>query len=461
MNASRSLLAGLIASVLGGCMMGPAYHRPRAELPAAFKEAGSWRLAEPRDEAPRGDWWTVFGDGRLDALLAQVDLSNQNLQVADAQYRAARALLRQTGAGLSPTISGGMSATRSRAPGSSTELRSYGLSLDASWEIDLWGRVRRQLEGSAASAQASAADLAAVRLSARAELASDYFQLRALDMEKALLDDTVEAYRKSLGITKNRYAAGVAGKLDVAQAETQLKGTEAQAIDLEIQRAALEHAIAVLAGEQPADLSLAPASTRIAIPSIPAILPSELLERRPDIAAAERRVAAANAQIGAARAAFFPSLGYSASTGFQSATVAALRTAPSRVWSLGPTLAETFFDAGLRRALTQEAIASYDASVAAYRQTVLTAFQEVEDDLAALRVLAQEAQVQGEAVRAARESVRLTANQYKAGTVSYLNVVIVQAALLDNERSAVAIYRRRLTTTVALIKALGGGWEAR
>ncbi len=460
MTRGHHLLAGALVAVLGGCMLGPDYQRPRVQVPVAYKEAGGWRPAQPRDQAPRGDWWAVFGDPQLHALLAQIDTSNQDLLAVEAQYRAARALVRQAGARLWPSISGAMSMTRSRAPGSSTELRSYALSLDASWEVDLWGRLRRMREASVAGAQASSADLAAARLSARAELATDYFQLRALDLEKKLLEDRVTAFGKSLEITRNRYAAGVAGKIDVAQAQTQLKSTQAQTIDLGVQRAALKHAVAVLAGKQPADLALSPDWTEIPVPEIPGVVPSELLERRPDIAAAERRVAAANAQIGLARSAFFPSLDYSLSSGFQSATLAALRSTPSRVWSVGPALAETLFDAGLRRALTEQAIASYDVSAASYRQTVLDAFQDVEDNLAALRILAQEAGVQDEAVAAARESVRLTLNQYKAGTVSYLSVVTVQATQLDNERSALAIYGQRLTTAVALIKALGGGWQA-
>jgi len=455
----RHWLAGALVAGLSGCMVGPDYQRPQVEIPAVYKEAGGWRPAQPRDTEARGDWWAVFGDPQLDGLLAQVDISNQSLLATEAQYRVARALVRQAGAGLAPSLSGSMAVTRSRAPGSSTELHSYRLSLDAVWEVDLWGRIRRQREASLAGAQASAADLAAARLSARAELATDYFQLRALDLEEQLLNDRAAAFRKSLEITQNRYAAGVAGKIDVAQAKTQLKSTQAQAIDLGIQRAALEHAIAVMIGKQPADLALSVDWTRIAVPDVPLVLPADLLERRPDIAAAERRVAAANAQIGVARSAFFPSLDYSLSSGFQSATLAALRSTPSRVWSVGPTLAERFFDAGLRRALTEQAIASYDASAAGYRQTVLDAFQDVEDNLAALRILAQEAAVQDEAVEAARESVRLTLNQYKAGTVSYLSVVTVQTTQLDNERAALAIYGQRLATAVALIKALGGGWE--
>jgi NodT family efflux transporter outer membrane factor (OMF) lipoprotein len=316
------------------------------------------------------------------------------------------------------------------------------------------------VEANASSAQASAADLEAVRLLAQAELASNYFQLRAFDAQRQLLDDSVAAFQKSLDLTRNRYAAGVAGKIDVVQAETQLKSTQAQAIDIGVQRAQLEHAIAVLIGRPPAEFALAPMPFIVAMPAVPPGFPSELLERRPDIAAAERRVAAANAQVGVAQAAFFPALTLSASAGLGASTFAQLLTAPSRFWSLGPALAQSVFDAGLRRALTDQAIAAYDASVANYRQTVLSGFREVEDNLAALQILQQEAAVQQEAVQAARLALDLTINQYKAGTVSYLNVVTAQTAWLTNERTAVGIRGRQLTAAVTLVKALGGGWSA-
>ena len=310
-----------------------------------------------------------------------------------------------------------------------------------------------------ASAQASAADLAAVRLSAQAELAQTYFQLRVLDLQRQLLEDTVAAFGKSLQLTKNRYAAGVVGKVDVVQAETQLKSTQAQAIDIGVQRAQFEHAIALLIGKPPAAFAIERRPLTVVMPAIPPGLPSELLERRPDIAAAERRVASANAQVGVAQAAFFPSLTLSATAGFRTSEPSLWFTTPSRFWSLGPAIAQSIFDAGLRRAQTDQAIAAYDASVAAYRQTVLTGFKEVEDNLAALRILEEEARVQDEAVNAARESLALTTNQYKAGTISFLNVVIVQAAQLSNERAAVGILGQRLTAAVLLVKALGGGWQ--
>jgi NodT family efflux transporter outer membrane factor (OMF) lipoprotein len=329
-----------------------------------------------------------------------------------------------------------------------------------SWEVDLWGRVRRTVEASEASAQASVADLESAKLSAQAQLAEDYFLLRVQDTQIRLLNDTVDAYQRSLQLTRNQYAVGVAARADVAQAETQLKSTQAQAIDAGILRAQLEHAIAVLLGKAPADFSIAAEVVTTEFPAIPTGLPSELLERRPDIAAAERRTAAANAQIGVAEAAFFPSLTLSATGGFQSSVMSELFSLPSRYWSIGSTLAQVIFDAGLRRAQTDQAIATYDENVANYRQTVLLGFQDVEDNLAALRILEQEAAVQDEAVKAARESLTITLNQYRAGTANYLAVVVAQAIALSNERTALGILGRRLAASVALIKALGGGWNA-
>lgn len=453
--------------LLVGCAVGPDYERPETPASAAYKEAIGWKVAEPRDETSRGSWWEIFGDPQLSALMGRIDISNQNVLLAEAQLRQAQALTAQSGAALFPTLDANASITRSRSPtgviGGTTAgrvINNRSVSLNSSWELDLWGRLRRQLESSEASAQASAADLAAARLSAHAELASAYFQLRVLDAQKRLLDDTVDAFGKSLELTRNRYAAGVAAKVDVVQAEAQLKSTQAQAIDIGVQRAQLEHAIAILIGKAPSEFSIVPAPLAASVPRIPRALPSELLERRPDVAAAERRAAAANAQIGVAKAAYFPSLALSASGGYRSAEAAGLFTAPNRFWSIGPAIVQSIFDAGLRRAQTAQAIAAYDASVAQYRQAVLAGFQEVEDNLAALRILEEEAQVQEDAVRAARESVVLTVNQYKAGTASYLNVVTVQTTQLTNERTAAGILGRRLVAAVTLVKALGGGWDA-
>lgn len=449
------------AALLCACTVGPNYVRPGAETPAAFKETQGWKTAQPRDQELTGKWWEAYGDPLLNDMMEQVAVSNQNLVQAAAQFRQARALVQAARSGYLPTVSGNAAITRSRsAAGTGKPGNSYDLSLDAVWEADLWGRVRRTVEANQASAQASAADLQALRLSIRAELAQNYFQLRALDTQTQLFDDTIAAYQRSLKLTQNQYAVGVAAKTDVVQAQTQLKTTQAQALDLGVQRAQLENAIALLLGKPASSFSLAALPLTASPPVLPVGIPSSLLERRPDIAAAERRMAAANAQIGVTEAAYYPSLTLSASGGFQSSSFADWISAPSRFWSLGPALAQTLFDGGLRRAQTEQAIAAYDANVAAYRQTVLTGFQEVEDNLAALRILEQEAAVQEEALQNARQSVTLTTNQYQAGLVSYLNVVTVQATALASERSAVDILNRRLAASVRLTKALGGGWSA-
>ncbi len=464
-DAPRIIVFAAMLALLAACTVGPKYVRPTVDTPAVYKEAGDWKVAQPRDELKRGKWWETFGDALLNGLIEQIDISNQNVRFAEAQFRQARAFVQSARAGLFPSLTGSAAATRS-GTGSSASSRGGGvandftLSLDAAWEVDVWGRVRKSVESSVAGAQASAADLEAARLSAQAELALNYFQLRVLDAQRQLLDDSVAAFQKSLDLTRNRYAAGVAGKVEVVQADTQLKSTQAQAIDIGVQRAQFEHAIAILIGKPPAEFSLAPIPLNVVMPSIPASLPSELLERRPDIAAAERRVAAANAQIGVAKSAFFPALTLSGSAGFQNSSFAQWLTLPSRFWAVGPAIAQSIFDAGLRRALTDQAIAVYDANVANYRRTVLGGFQEVEDNLAALHVLEQEAKLQDDAVQAARQSLDLTINQYKAGTVSYLNVVTVQTAWLTNERTAFGIRGRRLTAVVTLVKALGGGWTA-
>ncbi len=463
----RSTLAFLVVPALAGCAVGPDYKRPEVETPQAFKEAGDWRLAQPGDETARGRWWEAFGDPQLNALVEQVEISNQNVVAAEARFRQARALVAASRAGLFPSLNADASITRSRSPsgviGGTTAgrvLTNRSASLDASWEFDLWGKLRRGVESSEANAQAGAANLAAARLSAQAELVADYVQLRVLDALKRLLDDTAVAFQKSYDLTRNRYDAGVAARVDVIQAETQLRSTQAQAVDTGVQRAQFEHAIAVLTGRPPAGLSMVPAPIVVAMPRIPTALPSALLERRPDIAAAERSVAAANAQIGVAKAAFFPSFTITGSDGYRSAAASQWFSAPNHFWSVGPAIAQSLFDAGLRRAQSDQAVAAYDAAVAQYRQTVLSGFQEVEDNLAALRILEEEARVQEDAVRAARETVVLTLNQYKAGTVSFLNVVTAQATQLDNERTAVSILGRRLLAAAGLVKALGGGWSA-
>ena len=452
---------------LAGCAAGPDYVRPQLEAPAQFKEMQGWRPAEPRDALPRGSWWTMFGDRELDALMARVDLSNQTLRAAEARFRQSRALADQARAALFPALSANASATRSKSPSLSNQpsfavgaVNNYNVALNTSWELDVWGRVRRSVEAGEASWQASAAELEAARLSAYAALAQNYFALRVADATRQVLQDTVAAYERTLELTRNRYAAGVVARVDVVQAEVQWKSAQAQLIDVGVERAQLEHAIALLVGEAPAAFSIERAPFAASMPAIPVGLPSELLERRPDIAAAERNAAAANARIGVAQAAFFPTVTLSGAAGFRSIDSANLFTTPSRFWSLGAALAQAVFDGGLREAQKQQAIAVYDEDAATYRQTVLTAFQEVEDNLAALRILEEEAKVQEDAVRAARESVILTTNQYKAGTVSFLNVAVVQASQLNNERAAMVTLGRRLVAAVTLVKALGGGWRA-
>ncbi|WP_406851166.1 efflux transporter outer membrane subunit [Herbaspirillum huttiense] len=482
----KPLLTVLAASfALAACSVGPDYVRPQMDIgPAVFKEGQNWKPAQPRDLAADGKWWEMFGDPQLNALAEQVDISNQNLALAEANFRSAVALVQSSRSAYSPTLaaSAGASRGRSGSAGSSSSSsnsanssnssnssgnssssgsvrNSYTFSLTASWEADIWGKVRRDVESSQASAQASAADLAGARLSAQAQLAQNYLQLRVLDAQQQLLEDTVQAYQRSLQVTQNQYAAGLVAKSDVIQAQTQLKSAQASALDNGVTRAQVEHAIALLVGKTPAEFSLPRAPLTAVAPPVPQGVPSMLLERRPDVAAAERRVASANAKIGVAKAAYFPSLTLSASGGYQSSTFADWFTLPGRVWSLGPQLAQTIFDGGARAAATDQAIATYDGTVATYKQTVLTAFQDVEDNLAALRILEQEAAVQGEALQAARQAVTLVTNQYKAGTVSYVNVITAQATALSAELTSLNILNRRMAASVLLAKALGGGWD--
>jgi NodT family efflux transporter outer membrane factor (OMF) lipoprotein len=457
-------------SFLSSCSVGPDYVRPTAtaDMPASYKEMEGWKVAQPRDGVIREAWWETYNDPQLNMLEKQVVVSNQNVAVAEAQFRQARALVQASRAGYFPTITLGASEARAKhsenlvfgKTSPSSPVSDYLLPADLTWEIDIWGRIRRTVESSRAGFEASAADLSALRLSSQAELAIDYFQMRSLDAEKQFLDKTAGYYQKSLELTTNRYASGVAARSDMLLAETQLKSTQAQAIDLGVQRAQLEHAIALLIGKPPAVFSLPVMPLVTTPPSTPAGIPSELLERRPDIAAAERRMAAANAQIGVARAAFYPTVKLSLGGGFEAANLAKWLVWPSRFWAVGPTISETIFDGGLRRAQSDQARAAYDATVASYRQTVLTGFQEVEDNLAALRILEQEAEVQDEAVKAAQQSVVIATNQYKGGIVSYLNVLVVQAAELANERTAITILGRRMAASVSLVKALGGGWNS-
>lgn len=460
-------LALLVATLtLSACTLGPDYQRP--DLPQAdeFRHAEGWKPATPADVLQRGDWWRLYGDAELDALVARLNVSNQNLAAAEAQYRQARALVRGARAQLFPLLSGSAGASRG-AQGSGSNNSSFGsgvseryeLGVNASWEADIWGRLRRNLEASRADLAASAADLAAVRLSLQAELVQTYLQLRVIDEHRRLLAQTVEAYARSLRLTENQYRAGIVPKSDVSQALTQLRSAQAQAIDLEWQRAQMEHAIAVLIGVPPAELRVAERESVPGLPEVPLALPSQLLERRPDIAAAERRVMAANAQMGVAKAAWYPDLTLSAAAGYAGSSVANLLSVPNRFWSLGPQMALTLLDFGSRRAEVERAEAAYEQTVANYRQTVLQSFREVEDRLVQLRVLADEAVVQREALEAAQESLRLVENQYRAGTVDFLSVAIVQTTALNNQRTNLTLLGDRLTASVLLIAALGGGWQ--
>lgn len=473
----KSALA-LLLPLLSACAVGPDYRRPatvvdpqagaaEAAASTSFKEAqsGAWKIAEPADRTARGNWWEVFADEPLNALQTQLLAANQNIAAAEARYRQARAAAQAARAGFFPSVNLDASSTRGSTSASQQLLSQNSLttqhtaSLDASWELDVWGRIRREVEAGEASAQASAGDYAAAILSAQAELAQNYFLLRVTDAQKQLLERTVADYEKSLQLTQNQYKVGVASRADVTQAQAQLKAAQAQAVDIGITRAQFEHAIAILVGRAPADMSVGTAEFKTALPEIPLALPSALLERRPDIAAAERRVAAANANIGVARAAYFPQLSLSASGGYRSNNFSDWFTAPNRFWSIGPSLSLPLFDAGLREAKNKQAIAAYDETVANYRQTVLGSLQEVEDNLAALAHLTREVQFQQEAVAASREALRLVNNQYKAGTVSFLNVLTAETTAFTNERNLLQAQGRQFTASVLLIKALGGGWD--
>lgn len=453
---------------LSGCTVGPNYHTPVAQIPPAYKEAAGWKPAQPNDQNLGGDWWTTFQDPQLNDLESQVNVSNQTLKAAEAQYRESRAALRYDRADLYPTVTAGPSATRTRISSNRPPPNSifngitendFVLPFDLSYQADVWGRVRRTVEVAREQAQASAADLATVNLSMHADLAVDYFQARSLDAEEQLLNSTVAEYQRYLDLTLNRFQGGLSSEVEVQQARTQLETTQAQAIDVEVLRAQYEHAVAILMGKPPAGFSLPPLPLTAPPPPIPVSVPSELLERRPDIAAAERRVAAANAQIGVAKSAYYPTISLGASGGFESADITKLLNGPSGLWSIGASAVVTVFDVGRRRAFTDEARAAYDSQVATYRETVLTGFQQVEDNLAALRILENEATVQAEAVTAAQSSLDLSIQRYQGGVTSYLEVTVAQSAALSDEVTAVNILGRRLASAVLLIQALGGGWD--
>ena len=448
--------------ILTGCAVGPDYHRPAFATPATFKEAAIWQPAQPQNPAmpePHSDWWKIYGDAQLDELLPQLLLSNQNIAAAAAQLRQAQALLEAANSARFPVLGASLSGTR--AAGNTSPANAVKLALNASWEPDLWGRISRNVEAGQASVQASEADLDSARLSAQLTLAQTLFQLRVADAQRALLAQAIKADERSLEITRNRQAAGVASRLDVVQAETQLESARAQASDMASQRARLEHAIALLIGKTPAELNLAAITSLPALPPLPAMLPAALLERRPDIAAAERRVAAANAAIGISQAAWFPGLTFNASGGYQNSSLSRLLTQPHRFWSLGPTLALTIFDGDARSAEQAGAMAAYDKTVAIYRQTVLAAFQEVEDNLSTLNGLHEEIASQARATRSADEALKIAEIQYRAGVASYLNVVTAQTTALTARRTLITLQGQILSAHAMLLKTFAGNLPSR
>ena len=475
---NRHLVFVTVSSVpfLNGCMVGPKYVKPTVPMapefkeapPESFKESDGWKPAQPGDQTLRGKWWEIFHDPQLNALEEELTVSNQNLKVAESRFRQARSMVTFNRSAEFPTISTSPSIVNEREsanqpyfPASlvNNGTGAFTLPFDLSYEVDLWGRVRRTVSASREEAQASAADLQTANLSLHSELAVDYFELRSADAQRQLLDDTVKAYTYALQLTQNRFVGGAAPKSDVAQAQTQLDGARVQDTDVTVMRAQYEHAIATLIGKPPAEFSIpfAP-QTPLQFPVIPVGLPASLLERRPDIAAGERRVAEANDQIGIARAAFYPSLILGASGGFTGTSITNWFNWPSRMWAVGPQMSQTIFDAGRRRAVSESATANYDGTVASYRQTTLTAFQEVEDNLAALRILETEAEQQ-QTTASASESLQLFTNRYEGGVDNYLQVITAQTVLLTNQRNDIDIMRRRIDASVLLVKAIGGGWD--
>lgn len=472
----KLLLHAAATVLLAGCTVGPSYVRPetlltpayKEQLPETYKDVGVWRPAHPSDDRLRANWWELFGDEQLNTLEQQVALANQDLKAAEARFRAARALVGYARAAEFPTLGVGSEIRSLRDSSnqpyfplpSSHATGDFALPVDLSYEIDLWGRIRRSVVAAGEEAQATAADLESVKLSLHAELAVDYFELRSADAQQRLLEDTVSAYSDSLRLTSARLEGGVSPESDVAQAKTQLDTARVQATDIAVRRAQYEHAIAVLIGKPPASFELPAAPLDLQPPAVPVGVPSELLERRPDIGAAERRAGAANEQIGIAIAAYYPSLSLNGVGGFEGGSIADWFNWPSRLWAVGLSLAQTVYDGGRRHARTEAARAQYDAAIADYRQTTLTAFQQVEDNLAALTVLEREAQQQDEAVDSAKNNLRLFTDRYVGGRDNYLQVITAQTAYLDNERNQVEIRRRRMDATVLLVKALGGGWSA-
>jgi NodT family efflux transporter outer membrane factor (OMF) lipoprotein len=486
----------LLLPLLAGCSVGPDYVRPSAPTPATYKDTGNWKPSNPQDAVVRGKWWEIYHDAQLNALEDQVNISNQNVLQTEANFREAAAAVKIARAAFFPTVttnpsitesqtqsltgnssSGGgttsgvstttgtgtvvdTSGSGSRSGGNNQPEGIYDLPLQVSYLVDVWGSVRRNVEANTATAEATFADLESARLSYQGTLAQDYFSLRGIDAEAKLLGETVASYEKYLTLTKNRYASGIASRGDVAQADTQLQTTRAQLLDLGVQRAQYEHAIATLVGTPASLLTLKFSPLAADPPRVPAGVPSTLLERRPDIAGAERRMAAANADIGVEVAGYYPQITLSGSTGLNSVELADVFSGPNFLWSVGPALAQTIFDAGRTHGLVQEAQATYDGTVAAYRETVLTAFQQIEDDLSGLRILESEGDVEDEAVKSAQQSLTVTTNTYQAGTADYLQVITTQAILLNDQVTAVNIHTRRMTTSVLLVEALGGGWKS-
>ena len=474
----RATLTASMASLLllGGCAVGPKYVRPAVQSAPAYKEltlseydqTDGWKVAQPKDDAFRGKWWEIFGDPQLNALEEQVSVSNQNVAAATANFLAARALVKQARSSYFPTVTTSVAIANSRTSSAGNQYSAtqgspatyYSMSHDASYVPDLWGKIRNNVKSSAYNAQATAADLENVRLTAQADLAVYYYQLRSYDSLKRLYDGTVAAYKEYLDLTRARFETGIDSDESVAQAETQLETAQAQATDLGIFRAQYEHAIALLLGKTPSAFSLPLEPLKTSPPAIPIGLPSQLLERRPDIAAAERLVAQANAQIGIAKAAYFPALTLNASAGFNSSSLLSWLSWPSRYWSVGPTLAQTVFDGGLRKATVEQYRAIYDQETANYRETVLTAFQQVEDNLASMRILSQEIQQQDAAVRSAERNLALATERYKLGIDPYLNVITAQTTLLSNRTTETNLRMKQMTASVQLIEALGGGWDS-
>ncbi len=466
----RKVIVFFVGALAAGCAVGPRYVPPEVAVPPAYKEQAAnaavlLQPAQPRDQAPRDKWWQVFGDTRLDSLESDLIAANPVLAEAEARFSQAQALVRQQRAQYFPFVTASASGTRTHPPsGSRADLSSgtitdFSLGANVSWEADLWGRIRQTVASGTASAQAAAGDVESARLSLSAELASDYFQLRSADAELVLFDQTIDAYQRAATLTLNQYNAGIVSRADVEQADTQLASAQAQAVDVRLQRAQLEHAIAVLVGEPPASLSLEAAPLAGEPPPVPPDMPSRLLQQRPDIGAAERRVAAANAEVGVASAAFFPALTLTGDAGLQATHLEQWLSWPMRFWSVGPALALTLFDAGERHAVKAQAVASYDATVAVYRETVLSALQDVEDNLAAERLLKDEAERQHAASAAAQRSLDISMNQYRAGTASYLQVSTQQTALLTSQRTALSVTERQFVAAVQLVRALGGGWK--